>query len=346
MDVLNRAPEVAVIMPAYNAEKYIAGSVRSVLGQSFKDLELIVVDDGSDDGTSGALRRLAREDGRLRAVTVPNGGPAAARNRGLRELRPGTRYVMFVDSDDELLPGALESAVSAMSETGADMALLSFAIGDKDYSERRQFIDRAGMGEAFPRLYKANLLNQAWAKLFRAELLSGPGGVRFQDLRWGEDRLFIFDCLERAESVLVLPDRAYRYTMHGGESLINSYYDSKFSVCLLADSRAGELAEAFGSEDLAPLRYMFAKSVFSCFTTLFSPSCPLDRAGRREKAREMLAEERLRLRCRDTREGLPTELLCAVLRSGSVGLCLAVFRLVAWVGDTLPGLFIWLKHRK
>lgn len=343
-------PKAAVIMPAYNAERYIEAAVRSVLCQSFGDLELIAVDDGSTDGTAAILSRLAGEDRRLRLIRVKNAGPAAARNRGIEALRPGTEFALFMDADDELPPGALVYALRG-AQSGAELTVLGFTVLSADgresrYSEPEQFLTGADMAEAFPRLYKANLLNQAWGKVFRTELLTGPGAPRFPDCRWGEDRLFIFDCLERARRVHVLPGCGYRYIMRPGESLVSRYYDKKFSVCLRLDERAEALGKLFGVADQAALRYMFSKSVFSCLTGLFAPSCPLDRASLRAAAEEILDNARVKRRCRDTRGGLPTEALCAVLQSGSVGLNLLAFHAVALAGELAPGLFIKLKHRK
>lgn len=117
----NAAPRVAVIMPAYNASEYIQASVSSILKQSFRELELIVVNDGSVDNTAEILARMAEEDSRLRPVTVANGGPAMARNHGLDLVRPGTEYIMFADSDDELSPDAVGYAVEKAD--GADSCI-------------------------------------------------------------------------------------------------------------------------------------------------------------------------------------------------------------------------------
>lgn len=343
------ARRVAVIMPVYNARATVEAATESVLSQSFRDLELLVIDDGSTDGTGELLDRLSEKDGRLRCLRVENGGPARARNRGLEALGPETEYVLFIDADDTLAPDAVAYALAGAE--GADLVFFGYTITDtrggrRDYSEPEQSLGLAELGEAFPRLYKANLLNQVWAKMFRAELLRGEDGVRFQDYRWGEDRLFVFDCLERAEQVQVLPESKYSYVMRPGESLITQYYDKKFSVCLEADRRAEALAERFGSGEAPALRYMFAKSVFSCLTTLYSPSCSLPGRERRAFARRVMEEDRVRRRCRDTQSGLPTAVLCAVLRSGSPGLALATFHMVALVGELSPRLFMALKHRK
>ena len=130
----NRAPRLAVIIPAYNAEQYIEKAVRSILGQSFSDLQVIVVDDGSADDTAEILRRIQAEDDRLLPIRVSNGGPAKARNRGLDAVQPGTEYVMFADADDELLPDAVEYALAGAQ--GADLVFFGFTIVNPDGSRR------------------------------------------------------------------------------------------------------------------------------------------------------------------------------------------------------------------
>ncbi len=106
------APFFSVIIPVYNREKLIVKSIGSVLGQSFSDFELIVVDDGSSDGTEVAVKKF--KDGRLRYVRQSNAGPAAARNRGIRESRG--KYLAFLDSDDWWLDGKLKETADAIEE--------------------------------------------------------------------------------------------------------------------------------------------------------------------------------------------------------------------------------------
>jgi glycosyltransferase involved in cell wall biosynthesis len=339
---------VTVIVPAWNAEKYLEASLRSVLNQTHRALRVLVIDDGSTDGTAEILARLREEDPRLDFRTVANGGPAAARNRALELLPAGTDYVMFLDADDLLLPDALAYALTGSE--GAEITIFGFSIQRpdgslRDYCEPERLLDRGALGKELPRLYKANLLNQVWAKLYAAPLLEG---LRFPDYRWGEDRLFLFDALERAQTVKILPESKHRYVMHEGESLITRYYDKKFHVCCAIDGRVEALGAALGTDAAgeADFRYMFAKSVFSCLTNLYARSCRLSRAEKREIARRIGNDEQVRRRCRDCSGGLPTRLLCAVVRSGRPGLTLFCFRLVAWAGERFPRLFLKLKHRK
>lgn len=344
-----RAARLAVIMPAYNAGHYIEKSVCSILEQSFKDLRLIVVDDGSTDDTAQILRRIQQQDGRLMPISVANGGPAKARNRGLDAVEPGTEYVMFADADDELLPDAVEYAMAGAQ--GADMVFFGFTIvaasgACRSYCEPEQLLDRRELGKAFGRLYKANLFNQVWGKLFRAQLIGSS--LRFPDYRWGEDRLFIFRCLDSAGSVKVLPQCKYRYIMHPGESLITRFCQDKPRVCMEADSAVQALCASLGCDEAtdADCRYMFAKSIFSCMTTLSSPNCPLSFREKADYVRRLISEPQVRRRCRNVYGGAVPNLLCSVVGSGQVWLNMAVFRMLVLAGRISPGLFTRLKHRK
>src|ERR1044071_7783966 len=109
-------PLVSVIMPAYNAERYIAASVRSVLAQTYQNWELIIVDDGSTDGTAAVAKSFAEADGRVRYVYQPNGRLGNARNTGIRHARGP--LIAFLDSDDLWMERKLELQLKAMEEAG------------------------------------------------------------------------------------------------------------------------------------------------------------------------------------------------------------------------------------
>lgn len=114
------APAVSVIVPAYRAERTVEAAVRSALAQTVRDLEVIAVNDGSDDGTAAILDALCRSDERVRAVTLAkNGGVADARNAGVREARAD--WIAFLDSDDLWEPDKLEQQLALAERTGAEL---------------------------------------------------------------------------------------------------------------------------------------------------------------------------------------------------------------------------------
>ena len=340
--------KVSLIMPAYNAREHIARSVGSILDQSYENWELIVVNDGSKDDTADILAEIAAKDSRVKPMTVENGGPAAARNKGIAAASADTEYFMFIDSDDEYLPDAIEYAMGG-AERGAELVVMGYSIVSAD-GKRRDYFEPEGFytenfGEDFARLYKANLLNQVWAKLYSARIIR-DFGVTFPDYRWGEDRFFVFDCLENANAVCVLPQCKYLYIMQQGESLISKYYDKKFQVCLEIDQRVEKLCRKYKPKDDSVFRYMFAKSIFSCLTNLFTPSCKLSGSEKRSFVKSVISNERVKSRTKGCSGGAAVKLLCAVLHSGSASLNLLAFRAVALAGKLAPTLFIKLKHKK
>lgn len=124
-------PNVSVVMPAYNCEAYIEIAIRSVMKQTYKDWELIVIDDGSTDATRSIISALAQEDERIKLICNPeNIGVAKTRNRGL-ELSKGS-FVALMDSDDMWRPEKLEKQLELAKKSGADVVYCSYGIIDEN----------------------------------------------------------------------------------------------------------------------------------------------------------------------------------------------------------------------
>ncbi len=121
-------PKVSVIIPVYNKEKYIEASLRSVLDQPFRDLEVIVVNDGSTDGSLPLIHQLSREDDRIRVVDIPNNGVSNARNTGLRCAKG--EWIQFLDGDDLLEPEYLTTAMELLNAHPADILFSGFTMVD------------------------------------------------------------------------------------------------------------------------------------------------------------------------------------------------------------------------
>lgn len=115
---MNHSPKISVIIPVFNTEKYLREAIGSICNQTFQDLQIIVVDDGSTDSSPEILKQYAKEDSRIEIITQPNQGQGAARNRGL-EIARG-EYVYFMDSDDILEPDCLKDCVELCSSNGLD----------------------------------------------------------------------------------------------------------------------------------------------------------------------------------------------------------------------------------
>lgn len=137
-EIRGAQPLVSVVVPAYNAEKYIEEAIRSVQSQTVGDWELIAVDDASGDRTKDILAALAAEDARIRVIgNEKNRGVAVSRNRGLDAARG--QYVALLDADDVWLPDKLRVQIEKQRETGADIVYCSYAMvneyGEKSHAD-------------------------------------------------------------------------------------------------------------------------------------------------------------------------------------------------------------------
>lgn len=228
--MLNESQGVCVIIPAYNAGKVIARCLQSLLEQSFRDWTAIVIDDGSTDATPAEIARLARQDGRIRAIQGRHAGASAARNQGLDEaehLHPA--YITFLDADDYLEPDALEAFYSTAVRTGVDVVHCKYF---NEYVSGH----RSELGNLFPpdsvfhraqfprtvyrRMITGIQMNHACTKFYRAALLRG---MRFDTtMRTGEDLLLNVEVFSRAESYAYIARPLYHYIRDMAQGLTNS----------------------------------------------------------------------------------------------------------------------------
>ena len=112
-------PKVSIIVPVYNQQRYIRKCLKSILQQSYKEIEIIVVNDGSTDNSLSIIRKMAKSDSRIIVIDKANGGVATARRDGLKKITG--KYVMFVDSDDWLTPNAISSMVEIATREDVDV---------------------------------------------------------------------------------------------------------------------------------------------------------------------------------------------------------------------------------
>ena len=204
---------VSVIVPVYNAGTYLNKCIESVLGQTFRDLELILVDDGSTDGSGRVCDEYAAKDGRIRVLHRENGGSSAARNAGI-EASTGD-FLSFIDSDDHVSPDFLETMVAHVDGQGSGFDRIVQVGRDETGPEGERYDDICVPPEApvfieSREFLKTLLLHvgdcSMCTKLTPRHLFNGR---RFPEGRLNEDFRILTDMLTEAEGVISLP--GYRY---------------------------------------------------------------------------------------------------------------------------------------
>lgn len=219
---------VSVIMPAYNAEKWIEDAIVGVLVQTYQNFELIVINDGSTDDTEAICKRLMQRDKRIRLFSQENKGLCSARNQGLQLSRGD--YFIIIDSDDLLEPTALEKLVKVAEGKGAEIVIAGYWV--EEQRTNKKALRSAGVNFDFvpggsintqevEKLILSYTIAPTWNKLY---------AIRFTQKRFdtslaiNEDVLFSLETIKAATRVAVIAEPTYHYILQNSNSLSSRFH--------------------------------------------------------------------------------------------------------------------------
>lgn len=201
---------ISIIVPVYNVENYVEKCINSIINQTYKNLEIIIVDDGSKDNSGKICDELEKKDDRIKVIHKENGGLSDARNRGIK-IAKGS-YIGFVDSDDYIKEDMFETLYNLNKKYNSDISIVSFyeiynnkVIGVRNSKNLEELSKLDAMKEV---LIDSKIQSYAWNKLFKRELFEGiefPTNKNFEDIA---TTLLLF---EKANKVVLLEDPKYYY---------------------------------------------------------------------------------------------------------------------------------------
>lgn len=213
-------PKIGVIVPVYNVEAFLDKCLRSIVEQTYNNLEIIIVNDGSVDGGLAICEQYAMQDKRIRLVSQENQGLSNARNRGLDLLT--SEYVCFVDSDDWIEPDYVEGMYNSLKKNNSDISCVSYYINTSECNKWQKYDGSVyvwGMKEAFRQLSEDKILkNYAWGKLYKASLFDN---VRFPEGRLYEDIATIYKTILKSNIVSYISLPKYHYIVRSGSIVQN-----------------------------------------------------------------------------------------------------------------------------
>ena len=235
-DIAN--PLISVIVPVYNVQAYIAECIESLIHQTYSNLEIILVDDGSTDGSDVVCDEYMHRDSRVRVIHQENRGLSGARNTGLDNVNGG--YLAFVDSDDLVLPDYMEVLYGLIKKYGADIAACAYVKGTarelQDYKDRVMKEDTARevcmSSEKMLRQWHGKYKKWetiACNKLYDQKVWNGKIIQRFPEGRKHEDVLTSHIIVQSAEKVVLTTRYLYLYRVREG-SIVGQIADSKEGI--------------------------------------------------------------------------------------------------------------------
>ncbi|MEI3188836.1 MAG: glycosyltransferase family 2 protein [Lachnospiraceae bacterium] len=262
-------PLISVIVPVYRVEKYLERCVKSILSQTYKNLEVILVDDGSPDQCPAICDACAEKDARVKVIHQENKGLSGARNAGI-DAASG-EYLAFVDSDDYVSPHFIEELYQLLQDTGCAIGQCRFSYvkgdglveeGDSAFCIYR---GESLMEQLYGPEEKATCFVVAWNKLYRAELFKETG-IRYPEGRIHEDEATTYRLFHEAKKLAFLDRALYGYYTENGGS-ITSVFSAKRLQWLTAHEERIAFFKKNGYEKLLPAAYR--KLCDACITFYF-----------------------------------------------------------------------------
>ena len=236
-------PLISVIVPIYKIDRYVGVCIESILNQTYQNLEIILVDDGSPDRCPEICDLYAKKDARIKVIHKGNGGLVSARKAGILTARG--EYIGYVDGDDWIGPGFYYSMYAAIQESGADVAIAGFS---RDLFEKRKNIlngvpSGVYIGEALESLKKQMISNgpffthgvttYLWNKLFRREVILPHQLACDNQVTIGEDAAVTYPTLMDCNKVVITDNCAYHYRQREDSMLkLSSNYQEEFKRLL------------------------------------------------------------------------------------------------------------------
>ncbi len=235
-------PELSIVIPVFNGEKYVRSCYDGIASQSFKDWEAIFVDDGSKDNSPTILDEIAKENSKVSVIHKTNGGTATARNAGLEKA--SGKYITFLDCDDEIKTDMYEKMVSLMDSTRADMGVCGFFFklekengetAETTYLEEKfypacHYKNQDEIKEHLVDMWDSDLLSNVWNKLYRMDLIKNKN-LRYRDGHvYTEDRVFNRQFIENCNSIAFTDECLYYYVRERVGSTTEKYRDDSFTI--------------------------------------------------------------------------------------------------------------------
>lgn len=212
---------VSVVIPAYNTEVNIERCLISLINQSYTNIEIIVVDDGSKDGTAKVVKQISTKDSRIKYLYQPNKGVSCARNKGINASKG--EYIIFVDADDYIEQGGIEILVNGIEEKKVDVVYFEYYYeknNKKTKSNSRldyKFYTGGEKIALIEQMCKGQFFASVWRGIYRATLVKR---IKFRELDFAEDMLFNIEYLLMCNSAFLCNNSVYHY-IYNSESALN-----------------------------------------------------------------------------------------------------------------------------
>ncbi len=345
--------KVSVIMPVYKVEQYVGKAIESILNQTLKEFEFLIVDDGTPDRSGEICDAYAQKDSRIQVIHKENGGAPSARNMAM-DIAKG-KYMYFMDSDDWAEPTMLQDMYELAEQNQAQLVVTGFYIdtyySDTEYrtdhfvSEDAVYMESESFRKNAYKLFDKNLLYTPWNKLFLADYIQ-QYHLRFPQTFW-DDFPFNLSVVENVERVAVSSRQYYHFMRARAESETAAYRPEMYNK---REEEHGWLINLYkkwnvmnpATKEMLARRYI--ERFIGCVENLTNPKCTLTYKEKRAEVKRMLSKQRVSKMVRLARpRSKYMKIMLIPIKLNSVTLTLLEAQIITFVKTRNTKLFSMLK---
>lgn len=349
----------SVIMPIYNVESFLAKAIDSVLSQTYKNFEIVLVDDASPDGCAAICDAYAEKYDNITAVHHPqNKGLSGARNTGLQYVRGD--YVTFMDSDDFIEPDLLQSVYDSLLENEADVIV--FGCTEDYYNSQgtltKSFVlkpkkafckNQQEVHDKVIELEVGSFYGYAWNKFYKTDLIK-ENNLTYRNVVLIEDIDFNIRFFNHAKTLNVLETGPYHYAKRGTTSITSKFVPEYYAVhreriSLLCKQQKNW--NHFGDYEKSVLARLYARYILSALSRNCDKRAEMTHADRKKWVQDVFKDDLfLELMPSAQPNGAAMGVLLRLLKQKSVFLCLAAGRVIYLVQNKMKSVFVKLKQKR
>lgn len=254
-------PKISIIVPVYNTEKYLDKCINSMVNQTLKNIEIILINDGSTDNSLSICKGYADADNRIKLFSIDNSGAGAARNVGLSHSNGD--YIGFVDSDDWIENDMFEKLYDKALETRSSIVSCNFyrnytneQIKNNIKFKNGFFSEKEIKNNIFPELICSEKLTTGvpinmWSKIYKRDLIKKNNIVFKEELLGGQDLLFSKECIIHAKSIYFMNDKYLYHYRYNINSRTNTYLSNAWNIYKSRNNKYKELNNNFSDFDFS-----------------------------------------------------------------------------------------------
>ena len=294
--------KLSIIIPVYNAQERLQLCVESVLKQTFRDFELILINDGSKDDSLAICRKLAEADGRIRVIDQENRGAGEARNTGIDAAKG--EFILFVDADDTIAPDMAERLIALMKEK-VDLVCCAHVEQTEGQAEKRTKTYRIpddpwvteDLAACFLEMDRGGHFCYLWNKLFRKSMIDENGSRFHKRFVTGEDLDFMLQYYEHVRCCAVTNYAPYFYYSNGTDSLCARYKKDLYEMVAELSEERMQMYRHFGLLETEEGRKAYERShliyLHSCIPNMFRKNARLSRKEKKRLFQQLFDDRKL-----------------------------------------------------